>query len=393
MKKALAIIMSVLLVASLFAACGGKDDATTTTTASGEGTTGGTLKIGASGPLTGGAAVYGVAVKRGAEIAIEEINAAGGINGMQIEFNFQDDEHDAEKAVNAYNSLKDWGMQLMMGTVTTGPCLAIIDQSNADNMFQLTPSASSTDCIVNGNVFQVCFTDPNQGTASADYISDNNVATKVAVIYNSSDAYSSGIYETFKAEAAKKGLEIVSETSFTDDSKSDFSVQVGAAKNAGAELVFLPIYAQEASLILAQANSAEYKPIFFGCDGLDGILTIEGFDAKLAEGTMLLTPFAADAKDAKTQKFVTTFNAKYNETPNQFAADAYDAIYILKAACEAKNITSDMTASQICDLLKAAMTGISVDGLTGAAMTWNATGAVSKAPKAVVIKNGAYVAA
>lgn len=383
MKKVFSVVLALALVVTCFAACGGKTEGDTTKT----------LKIGSSGPLTGDNAGYGVAVKNGAQLAVDEINAAGGINGIKLEFKMEDDEADPEKVLNAYNTLKDWGMQIFTGTVTSGACLSVIDSANQDNIFQLTPSASAADCVKYDNAFQVCFTDPNQGVASADYIADNGIATKVAVIYNSSDAYSSGIYNTFKDEAAKKNLEIVAAEAFTSDSKQDFSVQLGKAKAAGAELVFLPIYYQEASLILAQAKNSGFAPIFFGCDGLDGILKIEGFDTTLAENVMLLTPFAADAKDEATQKFVSAYNAKYDPTTlNQFAADAYDAVYIIKAAAEKAGVTADMSNEDLCNALKGAMTQITVNGITGADMKWAATGEVNKAPKAVKIVNGSYVA-
>lgn len=347
--------------------------------------------IGGSGPLTGGYAAYGNGAMNGAELAVKEINAAGGINGVKVEFSYEDDEGDPEKAINAYNVLKDKGMNIIMGTVTSGACAAVTEKTLADGMFHLTPSASSTDVLTRGNVFQVCFTDPNQGIASADYISDNSLASKVAIIYNSSDIYSSGLYETFKKEAGEKGLEIVAEVAFTDDNKTDFSVHVQKAKDAGAELVFLPIYYTEASLILTQAASIDYKPIFFGCDGLDGILTVENFDVSLAEGVMLLTPFAADAPDEKTVNFVKAYEEAYKITPNQFAADAYDAIYIIKAVIEKTGVTPGNSIKEIGDALKGAMTQITFDGLTGAGMTWAATGEVNKAPLAVEIKDGNYV--
>ena len=259
-------------------------------------------------------------------------------------------------------------------------------------MYELTPSASSTDVIDNDNVFQVCFTDPNQGTASAQYIGENKLAAKVAVIYDSSDVYSSGIEANFVKEAQNQGLEVVAEEAFTADSKTDFSTQLQKAQSAGAELVFLPIYYTEASIILTQADSMGYAPTFFGCDGLDGLLGVENFNTELAEGVMLLTPFAADADDEKTQSFVTKYKEAYGDTPNQFAADAYDAIYIIKAAAEQAGVTPDMSVADIGSALEAAMAEISVDGLTGDSMTWQATGEVSKAPKAVVIKDGAYSA-
>ena len=351
-----------------------------------------TFKIGGIGPLTGPAAIYGTNVMNAAQIAVDEINANGGINGYQIEFKAQDDTHDAEKAINAYNSLKDWGMQVLLGTVTTTPCVAVAEKTAEDGMFQITPSASSTDVIVNDNTFQVCFTDPNQGTASAQYIGMNNLATKVAVIYNSSDVYSSGIEATFEKEAANQGFEIVSIEAFTDDTATDFSTQLQKAQSAGADLVFLPIYYTPASIILKQANDIGYAPVFFGVDGMDGILTMDNFDTSLAEDVILLTPFAADADDEKTQKFVAEYQKRYGDIPNQFAADAYDGIYAIKEAMEKTGVTADMNASAICDAIKGAMTQISVNGLTGAGMTWTADGEVNKAPKAVIIKDGVYVA-
>ena len=389
-KKFMALSLAAVMAGSCLTACGdsSKSDAKS-------GGDENTIVIGGSGPLTGDAAQYGVAVKNAAQLAVDEINEAGGVNGVKFKLVFEDDEADGgDKAVNAYNSLIDKGMQVMLGTVTTGSCLAVIDKTKSDNIFQITPSASAQDVIKNDNTFQVCFTDPNQGKASADYIADNNIAKKIAIIYDSSDPYSSGIFNTFKSEAQEKGLDIVAEQSFTKDSKTDFSAQISAAKSAEAELVFLPIYYQQASLILAQCKSADYSPKFFGCDGLDGILSVENFDKSLAEGVMLLTPFAADAEDDATQKFVKAYKEKYNnETPNQFAADAYDGVKVIAKLVEKESIKGDMSASDICDKLKKAITdGFSYDGLTGKGMTWSEDGAVSKNPKAVVIKDGNYSA-
>lgn len=380
--KVLALVLSVALLACCFASCGDSTKSSSDT-----------IKIGGIGPITGGAAVYGQAVKNAAEMAVEEINAAGGINGVNLEFNFQDDEHDPEKSVNAYNNLKDWGMQALMGTVTTAPCLAVVEKTHEDNMFQITPSASATGVIKYDNAFQMCFTDPNQGTKSADYIADNKLAIKVAVIYNSSDAYSSGIYNNFVKEAQVKGLEIVSSEAFTDDSKTDFSVQLNKSKSSGADLVFLPIYAQEASQILEQANTMGYTTTFFGCDGLDGILAIEGFNTSLAEGVVLLTPFVAgDTKSEANVNFTNKYIEKYKDTPNQFAADAYDAIYILAECMKKGNVTADMSVSEICDILKAQIVNITYDGLTGEGITFDASGAVNKSPNAMKIQDGKYVA-
>ena len=403
-KKVISAMLAASMAVSL-AACGSTatSEATSTvssetssTVASGESAasgsyTGTPIKVGGIGPITGAAATYGNAVKNAEELAVKEINAA---NGSDVfDWKFEDDEHDAEKSVNAYNSLKDWGMQVLAGPVTTTPTLAVAAESVNDNMFVLTPSASAQTVIETGdNVFQICFTDPNQGVASADYIAENALATKIGVIYDSSDAYSSGIYAKFKTEAESKGLEIVTAEAFTSDNKSDLSTQVAKCQEAGAELVFLPIYYTEASQILTTANKTGYEPIFFGCDGMDGILDVEGFDTSLAEGLMLLTPFAADAQDEKTQAFVSAYVAAYGETPNQFAADAYDAIYAIKAAMEEADITPETSVSDTCDKMKEAMLKIKVNGLTGEDMTWTEDGEPHKAPKAVKVVDGAYQA-
>lgn len=401
-KKIVSMFLALALAASLVgcgSGNGGKDNTAGNDTQGGTdadaGDSGETFKIGGIGPTTGNTALYGKAVQNGAQIAIDEINAAGGINGYQISYRFEDDQNDAEKSVNAYNSLKDWGMQLLMGTVTTIPCVAVAAETANDNMFLLTPSASSTDVIEADNAFQVCFTDPNQGKASAEYIAEKKLATKIAIIYNSSSVYSSGIEASFKKEAEARGLEIVADEAFTDDSSTDFSTQLQKAQSAGAELVFLPFYYTEASIVLTQADTMGFDPIFFGVDGMDGILGVENFNTELAEGVMLLTPFAADSDDELTKAFVAKYQEKYNEIPIQFAADAYDAIYIMKAALEKAGVTPDMSASDVCDAMKGAMTEISCSGLTsaGSEMTWEASGEVSKAPMAVVIKDGAYVAA
>ncbi|MDR2606560.1 MAG: ABC transporter substrate-binding protein [Oscillospiraceae bacterium] len=422
LKRLLALLTAVVLCVALFAACTpAEDSAKTETPSDGESVDGGVtddggstavepFKIGGTGPLTGGAAIYGNAAKNGAEIAVEEINALGG--DIQFELNYQDDEHDAEKAVNAYNALKDWGMQLFLGSVTSTPGVATSAESNEDRIIFLTPSASSTEVLggfadpLTGivstarkdNVFQMCFVDPNQGSASAQYIVDKGLASKVAVIYKNDDVYSMGIYNSFKVKAEELGLEIVSATTFTEGSQNDFNVQLTEAKNGGAELIFLPMYYTPASLIFAQAKAMDYTPKFFGVDGMDGILTMDGFDTALAEGVMLLTPFNADSTDSLTTSFVAKYYEKYGEIPNQFAADGYDCVYAYYYALQywGGYHTADgslMSAAELCENLIAVFTdnAFSFDGVTGSGMQWDATGAVTKEPKGMVIENGAYI--
>lgn len=384
------------MMAASLVACS-SSTTTSTSTASTE-SSGSAFKLGGSGPLTGDASVYGNAVKNAAELAIAEIDAAGG--DVQFELNFQDDEADGEKAVSAFNTLADWGMQLSLGTVTSGAGQAVSPEYQSENIFAITPSGSSTGIIFKdgdeatnpyGNVFQMCFTDPNQGTASADYLAEHTeLGTKVGIIYRSDDNYSTGLYNNFVAEAEVKGLDIVTTQSFLE-SDTDFSVQVKACKDAGADIVFLPIYYQPAYQILVEADSEGYEPNFFGCDGMDGILTQENVDESICEGLYMLTPFSADSTDELTASFVAAYEEAYGETPNQFAADAYDCIYALKTALENAGVTPEDSTADITAALIEQFTSMTFDGITGTGMTWKSTGEVSKDPKAIVIKDGAYV--
>lgn len=384
MKKILSLILASLFVVGSLAACGGGSDIPADT-----------LLIGGIGPITGDAAIYGTAVKNGMQLAIDEINAAGGVNGIKFMMDFQDDEHDSEKAVNAYNTLKDKGAQLIIGTVTSQPCKAVAPLAAADNMFLLTPSGSAVECIAAANAFRICFSDPDQGKASAIYIGTNNVATKIAVIYNSSDVYSKGIYDSFMAESENQPFEVVESQAFTADSKTDFSVQLQKIKDSGADLVFLPIYYQEAALILQQAETIGLPETikYFGCDGLDGLVAQLKDDAALADGVILLTPFAADASDEKTQTFTAAYKAAFNdEIPNQFAADGYDAVYTVAEAIKKADITdAKIKSKDLSDKLTVAMTQITVEGVTGT-MTWNDKGEPTKDPRAMYIENGSYKA-
>ena len=396
-RRSFVKLSGALAASAALAGCGGSSEGGSSAAA------GDTFMIGGIGPVTGGAALYGIATKFGAQVAVDEVNAAGNI---KMELNWQDDEHDPEKSVNAYNNLKDWGLQILVGTTTTNPCVAVSSLTHADRIFQLTPSASSVN-VLGGeeigadnprkdNVFQMCFTDPNQGTKSAQYIDEQKLGTKIAIIYNNADAYSTGIFQKFQEEAGARNLEIVSTTTFTDDNATDFSAQLNKAKDAGADLIFLPIYYQPASIILKQAADMGYAPKFFGVDGMDGILGLEGFDTSLAEGVMLLTPFVATDTDEATQAFVAAYKeaAKTEEDPIQFAADAYDCVKAIAQAIEASGVTPDMAAADICEKLIATFTGdFEFSGLTcpvGEVMTWSESGEVTKDPKGMVIQGGVY---
>ena len=396
MKKFVAMLLAVVMVLSL-AACGGSGASETKAPAAEAPAAEGAapaIKIGLTGPMTGGASEYGLAVRGGMEIAVAEINAKG---GLQIEFKAEDDEADgSDKAVSAYNSLKDWGMQILAGAVTTGSSLAIAAETVNDQIFMLTPSASAVDVAMTGsNVYQMCFTDPNQGASAAELMAQKWADATIGVIYDSSDAYSAGIVDGFLAKASELGLNVaVDDAAFTADNKADLSTQVTKCKDAGCDLVFLPFYYTEASAVLKYADANGYAPTFFGCDGMDGILNVEGFDTSLAEGLVLMTPFDANSSDEATVAFVEQFKANNGgKVPNQFAADGYDVIYALYNACVAAGVDGSTPAADVCAALQEQFATMTVDGLTGSGMTWDANGMISKAPAAMIVKDGAYAAA
>ena len=394
MKKFVSLVMVCAMCFCLLAGCGGSKAPAASEAPAAETSEDASFMFGGIGPITGENAIYGQAVMNGAQIAVDEINAAGGVNGSPVQFRFEDDVADGETSVNAYNNLMDWGMQALVGPTTSGAAISVSAKVYEERVFALTPSASSTDVTAGkDNVFQLCFTDPNQGMGAAVYMGANMADSKVAVIYRNDDAYSQGIRDTFVAEAANQNLEVVYEGTFTKDTATDFSVQLTAAQAAGADLVFLPIYFQPASVILSQAKAMGYEPRFFGVDGMDGILTLKGFDMSLAEGVMVLTPFSADAADEQTQNFVSEYQTRHGETPNQFAADGYDCVYALKAALESAGCTPDMSYEEICEALVKTFPAMTFDGLTGAGMTWGENGEVSKMPSVVVIHDGVYVSA
>ena len=385
MKKFFAILMAVLMAVSMFAACassGGEAEVQ-----------GDVLMIGMTGPLTGPYAEYGMAVEASIEIAVEEINAAAEANGgLKLAFKSEDDEADGEKAVAGYNRLKDWGMDVFVGTVTSGACNAVAPEAVNDGIFLLTPSSSSPDVAMAGaSTFQMCFTDPNQGASAAEVIEMKWPDATIGLIYDSSDDYSAGLYEGFMNKAEEFGLNVVAETAFTADTKADLTTQITECKDKGCDLVFLPIYYAEASQILNAAAKIGYEPTFFGCDGMDGILKVEGFDTSLAEGLALMTPFDANASDDATKSFVAKYSEKMGKEPNQFGADAYDCVYAIYAAATAAQLTGAEEASEICAALVEQFNTMTFDGLTGKGMTWDENGMISKTPAAVVITDGIYV--
>ncbi len=376
LTKILCTLLVAVMVLSSLAGCGGKSN---------EAKDDGGIYIGGIGPLTGDYANYGLSVKQGAEIAVKEINANGGIAGMTITLDFQDSQGDPDSAVSAYGKLIDSGMDVSLGGVLSGETASVVAAAKNDGILVLTPSGSSRDAIAGSDTsFRVCFNDPAQGAASAEYIGENNLPKKVAILYQSDIDYSVGLYETFTETAADYGIEILETQSFTDSTKTDFSTQINAIQASGAELVFIPIYAAEASTFLTQAKGKLDGAIFFGCDGLDGILG-KVSDPSIAENVMMLTPFAADSTEENVQSFVKAYKDAYGVSPDQFAADGYDAIYTIKAAVEKCGKTP--SDKDFDSAVVAAMTEITVNGVTGS-MTWTADGETVKPAQAMIIHDG-----
>lgn len=374
MKKLFSMMMAVLMVLAM-AACGSEPSANGGND-SPEATT---VKIGGIGPMTGPYANYGLSEKYGAELAVKEINEAGGIAGKQVELNYQDSQGDSESAVNAYGKLMDWGMNVCLGGVLSGETASVVAAAKADDVLVMETTGSADKCIDgNDKAFRICFYDSYQGTAAADYLTDNALATEVGVFYQSDNDYSVGLYNAFVAECQNTGVTIKETQTFTTATNTDFSTQVNALASSGVKVVFIPIYAEEASTFLTQAKGKFADDVyFFGADGLDGILGKVSQDVTIADNVLMMTPFAADSADPKVQAFVKAYQDAYN----QFAADAYDAVYAVKAAVEAANGSTSGAD------LAAVMPTITVEGVTGT-MTWSADGNTNKAASAILYKNG-----
>ena len=405
MKKLIALLLALVMVLSLVA-CGAKEEAKEETKEEAAAETkeeaaeeetaeeaapaeGGELVIGGIGPLTGDYANYGNSAKNGAQIAVDEINAAGGINGMQVVLNYQDSVGDPDSATAAYGKLIDSGMQVSLGGVLSGETASIAAAAVEDGLLLLTPTASADDCIAtNPNAFRVCFTDSSQGVVPADYIADKGLAEEVAVFYQSDIDYSVGLYESFKAECEAKGVKIVEVQTFTKDTATDFSTQINALAASGVKLIFIPIYAAEASVFLTQASGKlDAETVFFGADGLDGILG-KVSDPVYAENVMMITPFNANDPAENVANFVAAYEEAHGATPDQFAADGYDAVYSIKAVIEHANVTPD--DADFNEKLVAAMLEITVEGVTGT-MTWIEDGNTVKDPKVLIIHDGVAV--
>ena len=257
-QKTIAIILSLVLCLGLFAGCSSSSGSSSGYTAKNT-----EYVIGVSGPLTGGAAMYGQAVVQSAQIAVDEINAAGGLNGVKFKLVATDDMHDATKVSTNYSSMLESGMQVSLGTVTSQPCLEFKNLSADDNVFFLTPSASSDDVPANDNGYQMCFADGNQGKVAAEFVNENFAGQTIGVCYKSDEAYSKGIFDQFKKNLSDTVTVI--ETTFTDANATDFSSQIDTLKDC--KFIFMPTYYTPASLFMTQAkNIIAPDAVYFGCD-------------------------------------------------------------------------------------------------------------------------------
>ncbi len=379
MKKFLSLTLVCAMALTMVVGCGAGAGADSAEAGSADST----YVIGSTGPLTGDASSYGNSVKNGATIAVDEINANGGLNGVNFSFVMKDDKADAAEAASAYDALMDSGMQISIGSVTSGSCEAFAARAMEDNVFFITPSASAASVIENRpNAFRVCFGDPDQGTLAAQNLTSNYSA--IGCIYDTSDTYSSGIYAAFEAEMQNLGVEFEVRT-FDADNKTDFSAQVEALKDC--EVIFLPIYYTEAGLIARACTAKELNNIaLFGCDGLDGVAA--QIDESVKNPISYITPFDAASTAENSAKFVKAYEEKFGATPDQFAADGYDAIYAIYNAMKAANVNDvNIAASDLCNAVVASITADSFkyDGVTGS-MTWDASGACTKDPVIVVLQ-------
>jgi len=390
-KKILAITLVLVMAALCFVSCGKKNDVWTTTE---DGKV--VLEIGFTGPLTGEYANYGISVRDGAKLAVEEINANGGLAGFELKLLEADSAGSGEKAVQGYGKLIDDGMKVSLGGTLSGENKEVVAAAKNDGLLILTPSASALDSIGEPNAFRLCFNDPQQGEIAANAIKNKGLATKVAILYDNGNDYCVGNVDTFKEKAAELGITIVSEQTYTESTNTDFTTQLTAIKNSGAELVFFPIYAADAAKILRQAAQMSLDIEWFGADGLDGLIEKCGDNVADAEGVLLLTPFYADSQEGVAKTFVDAYKAKYGKTPDQFAADGYDCIYTIVAALKQAGITSEnivsMAIPDFNSKMVAAMTKIEVTGATGT-MKWTADGETVKEPMILKIVGGKTVVA
>lgn len=317
MKKIVAGCIAALLVVSMaFVGCKKGDD--------------NTIKIGGIAPLSGAVAVYGVECTNGVNLAVEEINAAGGIKGKKIAYIAEDDEGDPAKSVNAYKKLTTQdGIRMIIGSLTSGCTIALTASAQAQGVIQIAPAATAEAVTDAGNyIFRTCFIDPFQGSIGGKFAAVNLGKKNAAILYDIGNDYSVGLQENFVKEFTKNGGSIVAMESYSTGDK-DFNAQLTKIKAANPDVVYLPDYYGTVALIAKQLRNQGIDAPIIGADGWDG-LTDNAGDEVL--NGFYSNHYAADSSDPAVQAFVKNFKAKYGKEPNAFAALGYDSMYLLKDA-------------------------------------------------------------
>ena len=400
MKKIISLLLAALLVVGCFAFAGCSQEpagdadqqnpSTDDANASGDAET---IKIGMLAPLTGEVAEYGVAVANGVRLYVEEYNAAGGMNGKQIVLVEYDEEGDSAKAVTGYNSLVDQGVAAIIGDVTTGPTVAVVVESQQDNMPMITASATAAAVTVDPdsgavyeNMFRSCFIDPFQGEKMATFAYEELGAKTAAILYNTGIDYSVGLTEAFEAKAAELGLEVVAVESYADGAV-DFTSQLTNIAAKAPDVLFVPDYYSVIALIATQADAAGVTATMLGADGWDTVLQVVE-DASLLEGAYYCAGYSKNDTTEAVQDFIAAYEAKYGSTPNMFAAQAYDAAAILFAALEQVDESLTIGSDEYKEAVIAALNATDMECVTGH-VTYDELNNPEKSAAIIQIKDGA----
>ena len=376
MKKKL--VTTLLGASLLLAACGGEKAAEKPATAEAE-----TIKIGAIGPLTGSVAIYGISATNGLKLAVDEINANGGILGKQIELNLLDEKGDSTEAVNAYNKLVDWGMVALIGDITSKPSVAVAEVAAQDGIPMITPTGTQLNITEAGsNIFRVCFTDPYQGEVLAKYTKDKLGAKTVAIISNNSSDYSDGVANAFAKEAEAQGIQVVAREGYSDGDK-DFKAQLTKIAQQNPDVLFVPDYYEQDGLIAIQAREVGIKSVIVGPDGWDGVVkTVDPSSYAAIEDVFFANHYSTKDSSEKVQNFIKNYKEKYNDEPSAFSALSYDAAYILKAAIEKAGTTDKEAVAK-------AIKELEFEGITGH-LTFDEKNNPVKSITIIKIVNGDY---
>ena len=369
-------IKSAIMIgaAVLFTACVGGEKVSETET----------IKIGGLAPLTGSLAIYGVTTTNGANLAIDEINKNGGILGKKVEYITLDTKGDSTEAVMAYNKLIDRGVSAIIGEITSKPSLAVAEIAAQDNMPMITPTGTQVDITEAGpSIFRVCFTNPYQGKVLAVLAKERLNADTAAIMINNSSDYSDGIAKAFIEQADILGIKITAKEGYADGDK-DFRAQLTKIAAEQPDVLLVPEYYEQASLIATQAREVGVKAVFIGSDGWDGITkTLDSSSYNAIENSYFTNHFSMQDTTPKIQNFLKSYKDNYNEDPSAFSALGYDAVYMVKKAVENAGSTDK---EAVVDALK----NIEYDGITGY-LTFDEHNNPVKAVTILKITNGEYI--